>query len=225
MPKIARINLVKVEASLLSVKRNWKLIDDKLERRGIGRKDHPFDIAIMNRMMSAYSYLDFLLQKEYDIFQMKDLPKMLELNNRVHYGEDTALRMEYGQAMRAASDKFYAGVPILQKWYEKHLREKGDDPRKVASEIYVGIVGQPQLFVEGNHRTGSLIASWIDMRGGKPPFVLSPDNAIDYFEPSHKIKHFKPLSNWRGERKLPKYHKVFREYWEKLIDDKYVIKD
>ena len=151
--------------------------------------------------------------------------RCLELNNRVHYGEDTALRMEYGRAMRAASDKFYAGVPILQKWYDRHLGKKGDDPRKVASEIYVGIVGQPQLFVEGNHRTGSLIASWIDMSGGKPPFVLSHENAIDYFEPSHKIKHFKPLSNWRGERKLPKYHKVFREYWEKLIDDKYVIKD
>jgi len=178
----------------------------------------------MNRMMCAYSYLDFLLQKEYGIFQMKNLPKMLELNHRVHYGEDYRLRAEYSRAMQATADKFYAGVPILQKWHERHLK-KHEDPRKVASEVYIGIVGRPQLFVEGNHRAGSLIASWINMRGGKPPFVLSPENAIDYFEPSHKIKHFRPLSNWRGERKLPKYHKVFREYWEKLIDDKYVIKD
>jgi len=224
MAKMLRLNLVKVEESLLSVKKDWKKIDDELEHRGIGRKDHPFDDAIMFRMLNAYSYLDFLLQKEYNIFQLKNLSMMLELNHRVHYGEDYKMRFEYNRAMQAASDKFYEGVPIIQKWYEKHLKRR-EDPRKVASEIYVGIVGRPQLFVEGNHRTGSLIASWIDMRDGQPPFVLSPENAIDYFEPSHKIKHFKPLSNWRGERKLPKYHKVFREYWEKLIDDKYLIKD
>ena len=74
MSKVSRLNLVKVEASLLTVKRNWKLIEDELERKGIGRKDHPFDNVLMGRMMSAYCYLDFLLQKEYDIFQMRNLP-------------------------------------------------------------------------------------------------------------------------------------------------------
>lgn len=218
-----RLNLVKVEETLRSVKKDWKRIDDELDRRKIGRKDHPFDNILMERMMCAYSYMDHLLRKEHDIFQLQHLSKMLELNHLVHYGEDVALRMEYHIAMRAAEDKFYREVPILQKWYRRHLQKKGDDPRKVASEVYVGIIGQPQLFVEGNHRTGSIIASWIDMRGGHPPFVLSRENAIDYFEPSQRIKNFKPLSNWRGEKKLPKYHKIFRRYWERLIDEKYLL--
>ncbi len=223
MSKLLRLNLVKVEETLLTVKKNWKLIDEELDRKKIGRKDHPFDKTLMDRMMSAYSYMDHLLRKEHNIFQMQHLEEMLELNHRVHYGEDSRLRMEYHRAMQAAKDKFYNGVPVLQKWHRKHLQKKGDDPRKVASEIYVGIIGQPQLFVEGNHRTGSLIASWIDMRGGYPPFVLSPENAINYFAPSQRIKSFKPLTNWRGEKKLPKYHKVFREYWEMLIDEKYLL--
>ena len=127
MAKMLRLNLVKVEQSLLRVKKNWKQIDDELERKGIGRKDHPFDKVILDRMMTAYSYLDYLLGKEYDIFQRANLPKMLELNHYVHYGEDNALRLEYYRAMQATNEKFYAGVPILKKWYEKH-QGKSDDP-------------------------------------------------------------------------------------------------
>jgi hypothetical protein len=47
---------------------------------------------------------------------------------------------------------------------------------------------QPQLFIEGNHRTGSLIASLELLRAGEPPFVLNRDNAIAYFNPSTVIK-------------------------------------
>jgi hypothetical protein len=52
-----------------------------------------------------------------------------------------------------------------------HTR-RGDHPYKLAAEAYLSIVGQPQLFTEGNHRTGSLIASWINLHAGYPPFVL-----------------------------------------------------
>ena len=76
--------------------------------------------------------------------------------------------------------------------------------------------------MEGNHRTGSLIASWINLYAGYPPFVLSVDNAVEYFAPSAAIKQFADKSTWRGRRQLPKYRKSFRAFWEGHVDARYV---
>ncbi len=99
----------------------------------------------------------------------------------------------------------------------------GDHPLKIAAEIYVSILGYPQLYIEGNHRTGSLIADWITVYHGFPPFVLSVDNAIAYFAPSAEIKSFADKSTWRGIARLPKYRKAFLTFWEQHIDDHYLI--
>ena len=39
-------------------------------------------------------------------------------------------------------------------------------------------------YIKGNHRTGPLIANWLMVYHGFPPFVFSVDNAIAYFAPS-----------------------------------------
>jgi hypothetical protein len=44
-------------------------------------------------------------------------------------------------------------------------------------------VSKPQLFIEGNHRTGALVMSYILVREGQPPFVLAAAaNAATYFD-------------------------------------------
>ena len=58
--EILRLNLVKVDQSLISVEKNWEKIDDELDLRKIGRKDTPFDADIRAKMMSAYGFLDIL---------------------------------------------------------------------------------------------------------------------------------------------------------------------
>jgi prophage maintenance system killer protein len=58
---------------------------------------------------------------------------------------------------------------------------------KRAAVVHLHIVSQPQLFVEGNHRTGALLMSYLLVRKGKPPFVLTVDNAKSYFNPSASI--------------------------------------
>jgi hypothetical protein len=113
---------------------------------------------------------------------------------------------------------------VLREWYFKH-KDKKDDPLKIAAEIYVGIIGRPQLFIEGNHRTGSIIASWVNLYNNQPPFILSLDNAISYFAPSSEIKKFTDKSTWRGRWKLPKYRKSFSKFWKSNIEEKYVVKD
>jgi PBP superfamily domain len=57
-----------------------------------------------------------------------------------------------------------------------------------AAGAYVRMLSRPQLFIEGNHRTGALLMSYILVRDGLPPFVLSTDSAAAYFDPSTVVK-------------------------------------
>jgi hypothetical protein len=218
--KILRFNLAKVDKSLLEVQQNWKKINDQLDREKLGRRD-TFDSTVRNRMMDAYGYLDSLLGKPVEPFSQKGVSEILELNNIIHYGFDTELRLEYNRAIEANSEKFTENIVPIQKWYRKHM--KGNPhPLKVAAEVYVAVLGFPQLFIEGNHRTGNIVANWISMYYGHPPFVLSPETAIAYFKPSKEIKRFADKSTWRGRATLPKYRRCFKKFWEQNIDRKYV---
>ena len=219
---IARINIGAVEKSLSDVETYWQDIQNDLEKYKIGRKD-TFDTQLKNNMLDCYSYFDDLLKQGIEPFSEQSIEHMIELNNIVHYGlNNNKLRMEYSSALQATRDKFYSQIGPIRKWHEKHQNDDGT--LKIAAEIYVAIVGKPQVFIEGNHRTGSLIANWMNLYHGYSPFVLSPENAIAYFAPSAEIKFFADKTTWRGRRKLPKYRKSFKKLWEKLIDEKYVKK-
>ncbi len=221
-PKPERLNLDAIDSSLKTVEIHWTQIDDELDLRGIGRKDTPFSALIRRRMMSAYRYLDALLAQQIAPFSRESIEHMLVLNERVHYGTDQQLIAEYAKAMNANAEKFYQHIGPIQNWYEQHTK-RGNHPLKLAAEIYVSILGYPQLYIEGNHRTGSLIANWITVYNGFPPFVLSVENAIAYFAPSAEIKSFANKSTWRGQAQLPKYRKSFLAFWESHIDSQYLM--
>ena len=51
------------------------------------------------------------------------------------------------------------------------------------------MLSKPQLFVEGNHRTAVLVMSYVLVRAGFSPFVLSPVNARAYFEASTALRN------------------------------------
>jgi hypothetical protein len=174
-------------------------------------------------MVSAFGLLDDLVARQVHPFSRDGIGQMLMLNNRVHYGLDRGLMGEFTSAIEANAAKFHENIVPVVAWYEKHAK-RGDHPLKLAAETYVAILGYPQLFIEGNHRTGSLIASWINLQAGHPPFVLSVDNAIAYFAPSAEIKRFADKSTWRGRARLPKYRKSFREFWEHHVEARYVIR-
>ena len=59
---------------------------------------------------------------------------------------------------------------------------------ELAAGACARILGKPQLFVEGNHRTAALVMSYLLLRTGQPPFVLTPDCAVSYFELSSEIR-------------------------------------
>jgi hypothetical protein len=150
------------------------------------------------------------------------LEHLLVLNQRVHYGVDLGLMAQHLPAIIATTEKFNANIEPIIEWHHRHAA-RGDHPYKLAAETYVSIVGQPQLFLEGNHRTGALIASWVNLYAGLPPFVLSVQNALAYFAPSAEIKQFADRSTWRGRQHLPKYRKSFRVFWEQHCERRFVL--
>jgi hypothetical protein len=220
--KILKFNLEAVERALISVEKNWRKIDDELDYEKLGRRDI-FDPVIRRKMMDAYRHLDKQLRNEVEPFSDDGISEILELNNLVHYGIDLELRLQYNSAIVANSQKFHQYIDPIEKWYRKHM--KGEPrPFKVAAEVYVAVLGFPQLFIEGNHRTGNLISNWISMYYGCPPFVLNEKNAVAYFKPSKEIKRFADKSTWRGRSRLPKYRSCFKKFWEENVDSKYVEK-
>ncbi|WP_163340489.1 hypothetical protein [Desulfopila sp. IMCC35008] len=220
-----RPNLKEIESSYICVLENWESIDNLLDEHKVGRKDTPFNRPLMDNLLNTWDYIDFFIKKnDYGLLSKYGGPDMLEINNRVHYGEDYILRDEYKKAIKATAEKFSKQIPIIRKYYKKHL--KGErSVNKVASEVFISIVGQPQLFIEGNHRSGSIISSWINMAHDNPPFVLTVENALTFFEPAQVIKKFNKKSKWRSITKLPKYKANFREFWESHCDLRFVLKN
>lgn len=221
-----RPDLQKIEASYNLIKKHWAEIDDQLYRKNIGRKDTPFDEAIMNNMLLAWDYLDFFIRKkDYDLFSNKGGVDMLEINHRVHYGKNHELRREYTKALEATTEKFTRQIKPIRNYYRKKSHKDDVSANKIAAEIYIAILGMPQLFIEGNHRSGSIIASWINLANNGPPFVLTLDNAVAYFQPAAEIKKFNKKSTWRSWTKLPKYKKEFKHFWKNNCDMEFIRED
>jgi prophage maintenance system killer protein len=214
------LDLSAVHDSFIDVELHWQEIDDELDRLEIGRKDTPFNTPVRERMESAFAYLQRLLESGEKPFDANNIGCILELNNLVHFGQDIQLRVEYKKAIAYNSDNFYRRIEAIQKWYTKH--DEKDDVMKLAAKVYVAILARPQLFTEGNHRTGSLVANWILMYHGHPPFVLSRQNAIAYFYPSSQIKKFVDQASWRGQFQLPQWHKKYGKFLEQYTDPIFV---
>lgn len=89
-----KLNLDEINKSLISVEQNWSHINNSLVLNGI-EKDTNFDKLTRERMMSAYEYLDHLIQKNIPVFCPNSHYHMIEINKRVNFGTDSKLRRDY----------------------------------------------------------------------------------------------------------------------------------
>jgi len=176
----------------------------------------------MENMLCAWEYIDyFIREKKYGLLAKEGGPDMLEINHRVHYGVNYRQREEYQKAIAATTEKFSCQIVPIRKYFKKETAHR-TSINKIAAEVYIAILGTPQLFIEGNHRSGSIIASWINLASNKPPFVLSVDNAVAFFKPAQEIKKFNKRAMWRSLTKLPKYKKDFKTFWIKYCSMHFV---
>ena len=214
--KRLRLRLGRIDHELREVQRHFPAINAMLNCR---RDD--FTDTVRQNMLTAYEFLDAVMDDDVDLFSDEGLEALLKLNHFVLLGKGYDPRAFSGHitlTRRQFFDNFRRYVKPIRLWYRKHETE---NPYKVASEVYVGVLSQPQLYQEGNHRTGALIASGILLQNGCPPFVLTRQNAVAYFNPSSEIK-FTDKRTIHGKLRLPKYQHEFREFLQQNVDSAYV---
>ena len=153
MVKRLRLHLGRIEEELRDVQRHFPAINAVLNCR---RDD--FTDTIRQNMLTAYEFLDAVVNDDLDLFSGEGLEALLQLNHLVLLGrgyDPRAFRRHIAVTRRQFFDNFHRYVKPIRRWYRKHETE---NPYKVASQVYMGVLSQPQLYQEGNHRTGSF---WI----------------------------------------------------------------
>jgi hypothetical protein len=152
------------------------------------RRDSLEDDVIRN-MLEGYAYVDWAVHRGIDMLGMGHLATLLELNSLVLCGADEAARRNHAEHLRATEERFYGersgGIRDIVEWYATH---RGESVWKRSAGVFIRLLSRPQLFLEGNHRSGALLMSYILLREGKPPFVVTPANARAFFDPSTVIK-------------------------------------
>lgn len=179
-----RLNLTAIEASLCAVQADFDRINLTLST-----PRDPLTDRVRRNMMAGYRMVDDALASGLNPFEVGHSQWLLELNTCVLCGQDVDRRREFSIHIATTEKRFYeqedAGIGGLMEWLAHH---RNDNVWFRAAGVYVYILSRPQLFIEGNHRTGSLIMSYVLAREGRPPFVLSVDNAKAYFDPSTLVK-------------------------------------
>jgi len=213
------LNLAAIEKSLLTVQHDFHKINTTLlEPRS------PMTDMVRNNMMEGYAFIDDLLSRGIELYEPGNASRLLELNALVLCGSNAQVRRENQQHIRATHDHFYerqsGDIEDLLAWFHSH--SDLSIWRQVAI-TYILILSQPQLYIEGNHRTGSLIMSYMLAKEGKPPFVLSIDNAKAFFDPSTLAKetHKKGMTSLF---KIPKLKVRFAKFLKKNSQAGYILK-
>jgi len=150
----------------------------------------PLDDRVVDNMLDGYAYVDTLVAGGTDVFALGQLKHLLELNTLVLCGSSAPRRAAHAGHRAATERRFYderdAGIQDVVEWHARHE----DEPVWFrAAGVYVRMLSTPQLFIEGNHRTGVLVMSYVLVRAGFSPFVLSPANARAYFEASTALRN------------------------------------
>ncbi len=174
-------------------------------------------------MMAGYRLVDSLLAQRVDLFAMGNLKLFLEMNALVLFGSDADVRRGAALQLAAAEQRFYeqegGGIRDVVEWYDLH---RSNSAWRRAAGAYISILSEPQLFIEGNHRTGALVMSYVLARDGRPPFVLTADNAKAYLDPSTLITETRKHSVVALFR-IPKITRYFAKFLKEQADRRYLI--
>jgi hypothetical protein len=213
----ARLDLSAIESALRRVQQDFARINATLTT-----PRDPMTDEVLANMLAGYRYVDVVLADGADLFALGSSRRLLELNTLVLCGTSPEARREAAEHLAATERHFYAertgGIKDLMEWLQLHNNR---DVWRRAAGTYIHILSQPQLYLEGNHRTGALIMSYLLAREGCPPFVLTVENAKAYFDPSALIKGLKK-SGVAALIRLPKLKKRFAKLLKEQADDRFL---
>jgi hypothetical protein len=212
-----RLNLSAIESCLRDVQKEFPRINEHLK----SHRDAMVDAVVAN-MMAGYAFVDRAIAERTDLFAMGNSRHLLELNHLVLCGNDPEKRRDLAAHFEATERHFYAeeggGVRDIMEWYALH---GSATVWKRASGVYIRVLSEPQLFIEGNHRSGALIMSYLLVRERQPPFVLTVENAKAYFDPSTLIRQTKKHSFAMLVR-MPKLKRRFARFLQDQADERFL---
>ncbi len=152
----------------------------------------PLSALVIDNLMGGYELVDEALAQRVDLLAFGQSAQLLELNARVLCGRDPAERARLAAHLEATEQHFYddrqGGVRDLVEWYDGHRRL---NVWRRAAGAYVRAISAPQLWLEGNHRTGALLMSWILAREGRPPVVPTRTTVGPMLVCSSRIKQLR----------------------------------
>lgn len=179
-----RLNIEAIRSSLIETQQNF----DKINATLTVQRKAP-SIQVIDNVVAGYAKIDEYIANDVDLFKIGNSPLILELNHIVLYQHANISIEEDKSQFKATKRHFYeakhGGIGQLMEWLAIH---QSSNVWRRAAGVFTHVLSQPQLFLEGNHRTGSLLMSYILMREGYAPFVLSYANAKHFFEPAEMIK-------------------------------------
>jgi hypothetical protein len=209
VPSPRHLNLPAIRRSLTEVQTHFARLNECF----VEPRD-PFSDMVLENVLEAYALIDDYVARGIDLFDLQHVDLMLEINATVLCGSDPAQRVEFAEHLAATEKHFFnneeGGIKDLFDWYGKHRDESA---WKRAAGVYVRILSKPQLFIEGNHRTGSIIVSYLLIREGLSPFVLTVDNAEGFFNPSSVIRNSAKYGV-KALFELPKIKKKYAAFLE-----------
>jgi prophage maintenance system killer protein len=210
------LDLQSIEASLRGVQREFHMIN-----RALNFSRELMDDEVVENLMSGYALINQLLEAKIDLFALGSSSYLLELNTRVLCGTNEQKRREYHKHIEANYKYFYertgAGINDLYEWY---TLQRHEPVWYRAASLYIRILSEPQVFIEGNDRTGALVMSYILAKEGLPPFVLTATNAKAYFESSTQIKKL-PRNGLANLFRLPRLKARIADYLEEQTLTRY----
>jgi hypothetical protein len=211
-----RINLIAVEAALRRLQHEFPRVSRSLRVRRDAMDDQ-----VVRHLLDGYAYVDALVAAGIDTFALGQLKHLLELNSLVLCGGSSTERAAHEKHLEATERRFYeerdGGIRDVVEWLAQHA---GDSVWDRAAGTYVRMLSKPQLFIEGNHRTGVLVASYVLVREGKAPFVLTPENATAYFDLSRLLRDSPKqalMSAFRLRRTRKRLAALLREYTDERL--------
>ncbi|MGH2341648.1 hypothetical protein ACRC7T_09195 [Segnochrobactraceae bacterium EtOH-i3] len=169
----ALIDLVAIEASLYALVEAESACGARLTCGGC----EPMTPDGARRMLEGYAYVNCLLRDGVELFRYGASMHWLELNHVVLCGSTPATRAQYRDHMAETERWFYEQIGSRIEW---GAITRSRDPVWWAAHVFLHITSSPQLFIEGNTRTATLIASYILASGGSAPLVMTPENRADF---------------------------------------------
>lgn len=206
-----------IEIALQGFLGEFHTINDTLAMR---RED--FTAVHVNNILEAYEYLNGLLARGMDLFTPAGLHSLLEMNHLVLCGSDRSTRNQYYQHIVETRNSFNKRIKPVRDWV---LSKNGShNPYKLAAGFYSRSLSQPQLFIEGNHRTGNILLNYLLISRGASPYVIDATTARGYLDLSTEIKYTNKEEALNHSLKMPGHRKRFEEFLRVASCDRFLQK-